>query len=91
VRMADQRSVRRIRLTLIQQGLQPPSGPIEEEGFDPISHISFYHSSQHSAFSNQPKQSNRKGRDGRKGLMSLTFGVRLCALCVLCGKVFAER
>ena len=84
--MADQRSVRRIRLALIQQGLQPPSGPIEEEGFDSIGHILFYHSSQHSAFSNQPKRINRKGRDGRKGLMSLTFG---CAFALFAS--FAVR
>jgi len=42
--MADQRGVRRIRLAFIQQGLQPPCGPVEEEGFDSISHTTFYQS-----------------------------------------------
>ena len=36
--MADQRRVRRIRLAFIQQGLQPPGWPLEEERFDPIGH-----------------------------------------------------
>ena len=39
--MADQRGVRRIRLAFIQQGFQPPGGPIEEEGFDSVGHIPF--------------------------------------------------
>jgi len=47
--MADQRGVRRIRLAFIQQGFQPPGGPIEEEGFDSVGHVSFL--SQHSVFS----------------------------------------
>jgi hypothetical protein len=67
--MADQRRVRRIRLALIEQGLQPPGWPLKEERFDSIGHISFYHSIQPSAFSNQPKQINRKERDGHKGFM----------------------
>jgi hypothetical protein len=83
--------MRRVGLALIQQSFQPSCGSIEEEGFDSVGHILFYHSTRHSAFSNQPKQINRKERDGRKGLMKGNAWVRLCALCVLCGKVFAER
>ena len=37
--MADQRGMRRVGLALIQQGLQPPCGPIEEEGFDSVGHV----------------------------------------------------
>jgi hypothetical protein len=37
--MADQRGVRRIRLAFIQQRLQPPGGPIDEEGFDSVGHV----------------------------------------------------
>ena len=44
MRMADQRGVRRVRLALIQQGLQPSRGSIEEEGFDSVGHIIFYQS-----------------------------------------------
>jgi len=51
--MADQRRVPRVRLAFIQQGLQPPRGPIKEEGFDSIGHILFYHSTQPSALSHQ--------------------------------------
>ena len=36
--MADQRSMRRVRLAFIQQGLKPACRPIEEEGFDSVSH-----------------------------------------------------
>ena len=39
--MANQRGVRRVRVALIQQGLKPPGGSIEEEGFDSVGHISF--------------------------------------------------
>ena len=62
--MADQRGVRRIRPAFIQQGLQPPGGPIEEEGFDSVGHISFYHSTQPSALSRQPKQ-NQTAKDAK--------------------------
>jgi len=49
--MAYQRGVRCVRLALIQQGLKPPGGSIEEEGFDSVGHILFYHSPQQSALS----------------------------------------
>jgi len=86
--MADQRGVRRIRLAFIQQRLQPPGGPIEEEGFDSVGHVPFL--PQHSAFSTQPSaktKSNRKGREGRKENKRLC-SLFLCALCALCGNVF---
>jgi hypothetical protein len=38
---------------LIQQGFQPSHGSIEEEGFDSVGHILFYHSTQPSAVSCQ--------------------------------------
>jgi len=41
--MADQRRVCRVWLALIQQGLKPSRGSIEEEGFDSVGHIIFYH------------------------------------------------
>src|SRR5882757_3175389 len=44
--MADQRRVRRVWLALIQQGLKPSHGSIEEEGFDSVGHIIFYHRGQ---------------------------------------------
>src|SRR5206468_12466558 len=44
MRMADQSGMRRVRLALIQQRLQPSRGPIEEERFDSIGHNSFYQS-----------------------------------------------
>jgi len=53
--MAYQRGVRRGGLALIQQGLKPTGGSIEEEGFDSVGHILFYHSTQPSALSLQPK------------------------------------
>ena len=65
--MADQRRVRRVWLALIQQGLKPTRGSIEEEGFDSVGHILFYHSTQPSALSRQPRNANRNGREGRKG------------------------
>ena len=37
--MADQRGMRRVWLAFIQQGLQPPCGSVEEEGFDSVGHI----------------------------------------------------
>ena len=55
MRMANQRGVRRVWLALIQQGLKPPCGSIKEEGFDSVGHILFYHSTQPSALSLQPK------------------------------------
>ena len=42
--MANQRRVRRVRLALIQQGLQAPRRSIEEERFDSVGHIIFYQS-----------------------------------------------
>jgi hypothetical protein len=62
--------VRRIRLAFIQQGLQPPGWPLEEEGFDSIGHVPFL--SQQSAFSAQLSARNayRNGRKGRKGVWS---------------------
>ena len=65
--MAYQRGVRCVRLALIQQGLKPPGGSIEEEGFDSVGHILFYHSPQQSALIVQPRSFNRKVRDGCKG------------------------
>ena len=62
--MADQRGVRRIRLAFIQQGLQPPGGSIKEKGFDSVGHILFYHSTQPSALSRQPKQ-NQTAKDAK--------------------------
>ena len=67
--MTDQRGVRRVGLAFIQQSFQPPCGPIEEKGFDSVGHILFYHSTQPSALSLQPRNFNRKVRDGRKRLM----------------------
>ena len=55
MRMANQRGVRRVRVALIQQGLKPPCRSIKEEGFDSVGHILFYHSTQPSALSLQPK------------------------------------
>jgi hypothetical protein len=37
--MADQRGVRSIWLALIQQSFQPSRGPVEEKGFDTVSHV----------------------------------------------------
>lgn len=51
--MAHQSGVRRVRLALIQQGLKPSRGSIEEEGFDSVSHILFYHSAQPSELRRQ--------------------------------------
>ena len=65
--MANQRGVRCVRLALIQQGLKPPGGSIEEEGFDSVGHILFYHSPQQSALIVQPRSFNRNGREGRRG------------------------
>ena len=44
--MADQCGVRRVWLAFIQQRLQPSGGSIQEEGFDSVGHILFYHSAQ---------------------------------------------
>src|SRR5690348_9158162 len=43
MRMADQRGMRCVRLAFIQQSFQPACGPVQEEGFDSVGHISFYH------------------------------------------------
>ena len=37
--MADQRGMRCVWLAFIQQGLEPPRRPVEEERFDAGSHI----------------------------------------------------
>src|SRR5579859_7283686 len=77
--MADQRRVRRVWLALIQQGLKPSHGSIEEEGFDSICHILFYHSTRPSAFNLQPGNFNLNGRKGN-GVKSSTPFVYFAAL-----------
>lgn len=80
--MADQRSVRRVCPALIQQGFQPSCRSIEEEGFDSVGHISFYHSTQPSALSLQQEMLTATDAKAAKELKSnRQFLSVLCALC----------
>ena len=58
--MADQRGMRRVRLTFIQQGLQPACRPIKEEGFDSVGHVSFYQTA------GRKTKTYRRGREARR-------------------------
>jgi hypothetical protein len=64
---------------LIQQGFKPSRRSIEEEGFDSVGHISFYHSTQTSAFSLQ--QETLTAADAKAARSRSQSQSALCALC----------
>ena len=83
--MAYQRRVGRVWLALIQQGLKPTGGSIEEEGFDSVGHILFYHRGTRRRPNPIVVRMKMTGKDQTNGSPS-NFIVPSVLLCVFCGK-----